>query len=177
MPSGSATKPGDVVYAMDGTSVEVLNTDAEGRLVLADGIAYAKSKGATAILDVATLTGAMGVALGGVRTGVFCNDDRTMTQVERAAEAAGEKVWRLPLDAEYDDQIKSDVADIKNTGGRPAGSITAAKFLERFVGVTPWAHFDIAGVMSKPADSGVWVKGMSGNPVRTLVHFALGRAR
>ncbi len=177
MPSGTATKPGDVVYAMDGTSIEVLNTDAEGRLVLADGIAYARSKNATAIIDVATLTGAMGIALGGVRTGVFCNDDRTMTQVERAAAAAGEKVWRLPLDAEYDDQIKSDVADIKNTGGRPAGSITAAKFLERFVGDTPWAHFDIAGVMSKASDNGVWVKGMSGNPVRTLIHFALGRAR
>ena len=177
MPGGTATKPGDVVYAMDGTSIEVLNTDAEGRLVLADGIAYARSKNATAIIDVATLTGAMGIALGGVRTGVFCNDDRTMTQVERAAAAAGEKVWRLPLDAEYDDQIKSDVADIKNTGGRPAGSITAAKFLERFVGDTPWAHFDIAGVMSKASDNGVWVKGMSGNPVRTLIHFALGRAR
>ena len=177
MPGGTATKPGDVVYAMDGTSIEVLNTDAEGRLVLADGIAYAKSKGATVILDVATLTGAMGVALGGVRTGIFCNDDRTMTQVERAAEAAGEKVWRMPLDPEYDDQIKSDVADIKNTGGRPAGSITAAKFLERFVRDTPWAHFDIAGVMSKSSDSGVWVKGKSGNPVRTLIHFALGRAR
>lgn len=177
MPSGTATKPGDVVYAMDGTSIEVLNTDAEGRLVLADGIAYARSKGATAILDVATLTGAMTVALGSVRTGVFCNDDRLMAQVERAAAAAGERVWRFPLDSEYDDQIKSDVADIKNTGGRPAGSITAAKFIERFVRDTPWAHFDIAGVMSKSSDSGVWVKGMSGNPVRTLVHFALNRAR
>ncbi|MQC18207.1 MAG: hypothetical protein DWG80_03915, partial [Chloroflexi bacterium] len=135
------------------------------------------SKGATAILDVATLTGAMTVALGGVRTGVFCNDDRLMTQVERAAAAAGERVWRFPLDSEYDDQIKSDVADIKNTGGRPAGSITAAKFIERFVRDTPWAHFDIAGVMSKSSDSGVWVKGMSGNPVRTLIHFALNRAR
>ncbi|MSQ42514.1 MAG: leucyl aminopeptidase, partial [Dehalococcoidia bacterium] len=116
MPSGSATKPGDVVYAMDGTSIEVLNTDAEGRLVLADGIAYAKTRGATTIIDVATLTGAMTVALGNVRTGVFCNHNRTMAEVERAAAAAGEKVWRMPLDAEYDEQIKSDVADIKNTG-------------------------------------------------------------
>ena len=177
MPGGTATKPGDVVYAMDGTSIEVLNTDAEGRLVLADGIAYARSKGATTIIDVATLTGAMGVALGSVRTGIFCNNDRLMADVERAAEAAGEKVWRFPLDQEYDDQIKSDVADIKNTGGRPAGSITAAKFIQRFVGDVPWAHLDIAGVMSKPSDSGVWVKGMSGNPVRTLIHFARGRAR
>ena len=177
MPSGTATKPGDVVYAMDGTSIEVLNTDAEGRLVLADGIAYAKQHGAATILDVATLTGAMGVALGTVRAGVFCNHDRMMVEVERAAAASGEKVWRMPLDKEYDDQIKSDVADIKNTGGRPAGAITAAKFLERFVGDTPWAHFDIAGVMHRSADSGVWVKGMSGTPVRTLVHFALGRAR
>ncbi len=177
MPGGNATKPGDVVYAMDGTSIEILNTDAEGRLVLADGIAYARAKGATAILDVATLTGAMTVALGSVRTGVFCNNDRVMAEVERAAAAADERVWRLPLDQEYDDQIKSDVADIKNTGGRPAGSITAAKFIERFVGTTPWVHFDIAGVMAKSSDSGVWVKGMSGNPVRTLIHFALGRAR
>jgi len=177
LPSGSATKPGDVVYAMDGTSIEVLNTDAEGRLVLADAISYAKSQGASTLIDVATLTGAMGIALGAHRTGVFCNNDRVMAEVERAAGLTNERVWRMPLDQEYMDQIKSDVADLKNTGGAPAGSITAAQFLHHFAGDTPWAHFDIAGVMHKTADSGPWVKGMSGNPVRTLVHFALGRAR
>ena len=177
LPSGSATKPGDVVYAMDGTSIEVLNTDAEGRLVLADAIAYAKQQGATTLIDVATLTGAMNIALGAYRNGVFTNNDRVMTEVERASAASNEKVWRMPLDQEYMDQIKSDVADIKNTGGAPAGSITAAQFLHHFAGDTPWVHFDIAGTMFKSADSGPWVKGMSGNPVRTLVHFALGRAR
>ncbi|MSQ31266.1 MAG: leucyl aminopeptidase [Dehalococcoidia bacterium] len=177
LPSGTATKPGDVVYAMDGTSIEVLNTDAEGRLVLADAIAYAKAQGASTLVDVATLTGAMGVALGGVRTGVFVNNDRLMADLERAAALAGEPVWRMPLDEDYMEQIRSDVADLKNTGGAPAGAITAAKFLHHFAGETPWAHFDIAGVMHKAADKGPWVKGMSGNPVRTLVHFALGRAR
>ena len=177
MPSGSATKPGDVVYAMDGQSIEVINTDAEGRLVLADGLAYAKSQGATTLVDVATLTGAMGVALGSVRTGVFANDDRLWADLERASSVSGERLWRMPLDDEYGEQIKSDVADMKNTGGRPAGSITAAKFLQRFAGKTPWAHLDIAGVMLSSSDKGVLVKGSSGIPVRTLVHFVAGRAR
>jgi leucyl aminopeptidase len=177
MPSGSATKPGDVVYAMDGQSIEVINTDAEGRLVLADGLAYAKQQGCNVLIDIATLTGAMTVALGNVRFGVFANNDKVWTDLEKAADAAGERVWRMPLDREYEDQIKSDVADIKNTGGRPAGSITAAKFLQHFAGDTPWAHLDIAGVMSASSDKGVLVKGNSGMPVRTLVHFVLNRAR
>lgn len=177
MPSGSATKPGDVVYAMDGQSIEVVNTDAEGRLVLADALAYARAEGCTTLIDVATLTGAMSVALGAVRYGVFANDDRVYRDVERAAAAAGERVWRLPLDAEYEELIKSDVADIKNTGGRAAGSITAAKFLQHFAGDTPWAHLDIAGVMATSSDKGVLVKGNSGMPVRTLVNFVLARAR
>ena len=105
------------------------------------------------------------------------NNDRLYADLERAAGACGERLWRMPLDAEYAEQIKSDVADIKNTGGRPAGSITAAKFLERFAGATPWAHLDIAGVMDADRDRGVLVKGASGTPVRTLVHFVLGRAR
>ncbi|MEX2372933.1 MAG: leucyl aminopeptidase, partial [Dehalococcoidia bacterium] len=177
MPSGSATKPGDVVYAMDGQSIEVLNTDAEGRLVLADGIAYARANGCTTILDVATLTGAMGVSLGNVRTGVFANNDRLYAEIERAADATGERIWRMPLDADYFEFIKSDVADLKNTGGRLAGSITAAKFLEAFVRDIPWAHFDIAGVMSASSDKGWMVKGMRGTPVRTLVQFVKSRAR
>jgi leucyl aminopeptidase len=177
MPSGSATKPGDVVYAMDGQSIEVINTDAEGRLVLADGLAYAKQNGCTSLVDVATLTGAMSVSLGNVRTGVFANNDRLWGELERASARSGEKLWRMPLDEEYERQIKSDVADLKNTGGRPAGSITAAKFLEKFAGATPWAHIDIAGVMTAGSDRGVMVKGISGIPVRTLVQFVLGRTR
>ena len=177
MPGGSATKPGDVVYAMDGQSIEVINTDAEGRLVLADGIAYARQERASAIVDVATLTGAMSVALGNVRAGVFASNDRLYADLERAAAAAGERLWRFPLDEEYAQAIRSDVADVKNVGGRAAGSITAAKFLQRFVGDTPWAHLDIAGVMSVERDTGEWVKGSSGIPVRTLVRLALGRSR
>ena len=177
MPSGTATKPGDVVYAMDGQSIEVLNTDAEGRLVLADGLAYARREGATTLIDVATLTGAMSVALGAVRIGLFSNNDRLVAELERASAVSGEKLWRMPLDAEYFDLIKSDVADLKNTGGAPAGSITAAKFLERFAGDTPWAHLDIAGVTDATADAGALVKGNTGKPVRTLVHLVLGRAR
>ena len=177
LPSGSATKPGDVVYAMDGQSIEVINTDAEGRLVLADALAYAKSEGATTLIDVATLTGAMGVALGDVRIGAFANDDRLWNALETASDAAGERYWRLPLDDDYNEQIKSDVADLKNTGGRPAGSITAAKFLQAFVGDTPWVHIDIAGVMNVPRDKGEWAKGMTGIPVRTMVHYVLNRAR
>ncbi len=177
MPSGSATKPGDVVYAMDGQSIEVLNTDAEGRLVLADGIAYARANGCTSIIDVATLTGAMGVALGGVRMGAFTNNDRLYGELEKAAEGVGERIWKFPMDPEYFDLIKSDVADLKNTGGRQAGSITAAKFLEAFARDTPWVHLDIAGVMSASGDKGWMVKGMRGTPVRTLVQFVKARAR
>ncbi|MDA0353347.1 MAG: leucyl aminopeptidase [Chloroflexi bacterium] len=176
MPSGSATKPGDVVYAMDGQSIEVVNTDAEGRLVLADGIAYAKSQGAVAVIDVATLTGAMTVALGDVRVGGFSNNDRLWSQLESAGDGAGERYWRMPLDDEYNQLIKSDIADLKNTGGRPAGSITAAKFLQAFAGDTPWVHLDIAGVMNVSADKGEWAKGASGIPVRTLVQLVLNRA-
>ncbi|MDA0270791.1 MAG: leucyl aminopeptidase [Chloroflexi bacterium] len=177
MPSGSATKPGDVVYAMDGQSIEVLNTDAEGRLVLADAIVWARQNGCTTVVDVATLTGAMSVALGNVRTGVFCNNDRLYAELEKASAISGEKIWRFPLDPEYFESIKSDVADIKNTGGRLAGSITAAKFIECFAGDTPWAHMDIAGVMAATTDRGWKVKGNNGTPVRTLVQFVKGRAR
>jgi leucyl aminopeptidase len=177
MPSGSATKPGDIVYAMDGQSIEVVNTDAEGRLVLADAIAYAKQQGCNTLVDVATLTGAMSVALGNIRAGVFANNDRLWNELERAAQCAGERLWRMPLDKEYANQIRSDVADMKNTGGRPAGSITAAKFLEKFAGDTPWAHLDIAGVMSSNSERGFLVKGSSGIPTRTLIHFVLSRAR
>ena len=177
MPSGSATKPGDVVYAMDGQSIEVINTDAEGRLVLADGIAYAKANGATTVIDVATLTGAVRVALGTFRFGIFCNNDRLMAEMERAGDLAGEKMWRLPLDDEYGELIKSPVADMKNTGGAPAGSITAAKFIQNFAGDTPWAHLDIAAIDMVGTESGLNPRGNTGRPLRTLVHFVAGRAK
>ncbi len=176
LPSGTATKPGDVFYAMDGQSVEVINTDAEGRLVLADALGYARAHNCSPLVDVATLTGAMSIALGNVRAGVFANNDRLFRDLDRAAAAAGEPIWRFPLDDEYDDQIKSDVADIKNTGGRGAGSITAAKFLQRFAHDTPWAHFDIAGVMDNDRDRGEKVKGVAGTATRTLVEYVLARA-
>ncbi len=176
LPGGSATKPGDVFYAMDGQTVEVINTDAEGRLVLADALGYARAHNCSPLIDVATLTGAMMIALGNVRTGVFANNDRLYRDLDRAAENAGEPIWRFPLDEAYDRQIKSDVADIKNTGGRGAGSITAAKFLQRFAHDTPWAHFDIAGVMDVDRDRGEFVKGNSGTATRTLVEYVLDRA-
>jgi leucyl aminopeptidase len=180
MPSGSATKPGDVLRAMSGTTIEVINTDAEGRLVLADALAYVlQQDGARpdAVVDVATLTGAISIALGNVAMGAMTNNDALYRRVERAAGEAGEKVWQLPMFDEYKEQIKSDVADIKNTGGRGAGSITAAFFLKEFVGDTPWVHLDMAGVDNYDKEKGVIVKGASGIPVRTLVHLALDLAR
>ena len=177
MPSGSATKPGDVVYASDGTSIEVINTDAEGRLVLADAVVFARENGCTAIVDVATLTGAMAIALGTVRMGLFSNNDRLAAEVDRAAETVGERAWRFPMDDEYYEQIKSPVADIQNTGGRDAGSITAAKFIEVFAKDTPWVHLDMASVMTATTDKGWQVKGMRGTPVRTLIEFVRNRAR
>jgi leucyl aminopeptidase len=172
MPSGKAQKPGDVQFAMNGKSIEVINTDAEGRLVLADGLHYARQLGATHLIDAATLTGACVVALGYHNAGVFTNNDEIYAQFENARERAGEKMWRLPMDSEYFEQIKSNIADIQNIGGRWGGAITAAKFLEQFVEETPWIHLDIAGVAwieeGKP-----WIpKGPSGTAVRTLVEFA-----
>ncbi len=173
MPSGSATKPGDVLVTMLGKTIEVVNTDAEGRLVLSDGIAYAREQGAEALIDVATLTGAVSVALGNVAMGAMTNDPVLLERVKAAAATAGEKIWELPMFEEYKEQIKSDVADMKNSGGRPAGSITAAMLLREFAEDTPWVHLDIAGVDIYNRDKGVIVKGASGIPVRTLVHLAL----
>ncbi len=145
MPSGKAQKPGDVQISMSGKSIEVINTDAEGRLVLADGLAYAKQLGATHLIDAATLTGACVVALGKIRAGGFSNDEPTWQRFANASEVAGEKFWRLPLDDEYRELLRSEIADIKNTGGRWGGASTAAMFLKEFVGDTPWVHLDIAG--------------------------------
>jgi leucyl aminopeptidase len=176
MPGGSAIKPGDVLVTMKGKTIEVINTDAEGRLILSDGLAYAVEQGATAIVDIATLTGAISIALGNVAMGAMTNSDALYGRVKRAADAAGEKIWELPMWDDYKDQIKSEVADMKNTGGRGAGSITAAMLLREFVDDTPWVHLDIAGVDTYEREKGVIVKGASGIPVRTLVHFVLQSA-
>src|SRR5262249_34853266 len=155
MPSGSATKPGDVLRAMSGKTIEVINTDAEGRLVLADALCYAREQGARALVDIATLTGAIGVTLGNVAFGAMGNDPGLMNEVKAAAAAAGEKIRELPMFEEYKEQIESDVADMKNTGGRLAGSITAAMLLREFAEDTPWVHLDIAGVDVLERERGV----------------------
>ena len=176
MPGGNAIKPGDVLTAMNGATIEVINTDAEGRLVLADALSYANHLGLSPLIDVATLTGACAVALGDVATGVMANDDDLAAEVIAAGKRAGEKFWQLPMFPEYDEQIRSQVADVKNTGGRLAGAITAAKFLARFAGDTPWAHLDMAGTDDASKTRGTQVKGASGVPVRSLVRFAAARA-
>jgi leucyl aminopeptidase len=173
MPGGRAQKPGDVQIAMSGKSIEVINTDAEGRLILADGIAYAKQLGATHLVDAATLTGAIVVALGAVNSGVFGTNEAFTERVLASAKAAGEKMWPLPLDDEYRDQIKSTIADIQNVGGRGAGASTAAWFLREFTGDTPWVHLDIAGTAWLD-DAKPWGgKGGTGVGVRTLVELAM----
>ena len=171
MPSGHAQKPGDVQIAMSGKSIEIINTDAEGRLVLADGLHYAKQLGATHLIDAATLTGAVVVALGMVNAGVWANDEKMWQRFSQALERAGEKMWRLPLDEEYKEQIRSSIADIMNTGGRWGGAINAAMFLKEFSEDTPWLHLDIAGTAWMD-DHKAWIaKGPSGIAVRTLVEF------
>ena len=176
MPSGKAQKPGDVQIAMNGKSIEIINTDAEGRLVLADGLCYARELGATHLVDAATLTGACVVALGYSNVGVFSNNEDFYQQFAAALRESGEKMWRLPVDSEYADLIKSDIADIKNTGGRWGGAITAAKFLEEFVDDKPWIHLDIAGT-AWIEDKKAWIdKGPSGVAVRTLTELAQSMA-
>jgi len=176
MPGGNAIKPGDVLRAMNGTTIEVVNTDAEGRLILADGLSYARSLDLSPLIDIATLTGAITTALGDVAMGVMGNDQLLIERIIAAGKEEGEKVWQLPMFDEYREQIKSDVADIKNSGGRKAGSITAGFFLREFVGKTPWAHLDIAGVDIFDREKGWIVKGSSGMPVRTLVQTVLSLA-
>jgi leucyl aminopeptidase len=169
LPSGKATKPGDVVRAMTGKTIEIINTDAEGRLILADALAYAKKLGATRIIDMATLTGAVSIALGDVNTAVLGTDQELIDEIISAGQEVGEKFWQLPLDKEYSKQIKSDIADIKNVGGRKAGTITAAAFLKEFTDGVAWAHLDFAGTAwgddAKPYRS----KGPTGIAVRTLI--------
>jgi leucyl aminopeptidase len=171
MPSGKAQKPGDVQIAMSGKSIEIINTDAEGRLVLADGLFYARQLGCTHLVDAATLTGAVVVALGYANAGIFANDDAMYERFHKANDEAGEKMWRLPLDDEYKDNIKSTIADIVNSGGRWGGAINAAMFLKEFAEDTPWIHLDIAGT-AWMEDQKPWIaKGPSGIAVRSLVEF------
>src|SRR5213080_3245803 len=171
LPSGKATKPGDVLRAMTGKTIEVINTDAEGRLILSDAICYAKKLGAKRIIDMATLTGAVSIALGDVNTAVLGTDQSLIDEIIAAGKEVGEKFWQLPLDKEYTRQIKSDIADIKNVGGKKAGTITAAAFLKEFAEDTPWAHLDIAGTAWGDAATPYRSKGPTGVAVRTLVEF------
>ena len=176
MPSGKAQKPGDVQIAMSGKSIEIINTDAEGRLVLADGLFYARQLGCTHLVDAATLTGAVVVALGYVNAGIFANDDQLYDRFHKAEDKAGEKFWRMPLDEEYKDVIKSSIADIVNSGGRWGGAVTAAMFLKEFAEDTPWLHLDIAGT-AWTEEAKPWIaKGPSGIAVRSLVEFVKGFA-
>jgi len=173
LPSGSALKPGDILTAMSGKTIEVLNTDAEGRLILADALSYARKLDAKAIIDVATLTGACMVALGKICSGAFSNNQELVDKIIIAGNEAGEYIWQLPMYEEYREQLKSDVADIKNIGNRYGGAITAAKFLAEFVDDTPWVHLDIAGTSETDKEKGYLVKGATGVPVRTLVNLVL----
>jgi len=176
MPGASAQRPGDVVRAMNGKTIEVVNTDAEGRLVLADALCYAREQGITRLVDVATLTGAMVTTLGKACTGVMGNDDKLIQQTIDAGKKTGEKFWELPMFDEYKDLIKSDVADMKNSGGRQAGSISAALLLAEFVDGAAWVHLDIAGTSTSDKASGYLVKGATGVPVRTLAQLAVDLA-
>lgn len=171
MPSGHAFKPGDIIKALSGKTIEIISTDAEGRLILADSLTYAQRYKPAAIIDLATLTGACIIALGHAASGLMSTDEKLTKKIQAAAETTGEKVWLLPLYEEYSEQLKSDVADLKNTGGRPAGAITAGCFLKEFAGTIPWAHIDIAGTAwaARPLPS--IPKGASGVGVRLLVEL------
>ncbi|MBV8629281.1 MAG: leucyl aminopeptidase [Silvibacterium sp.] len=172
MPSGKAVKPGDIAFAMSGKSIEVLNTDAEGRMVLADGLHYARELGATRLIDAATLTGAVAIALGQINAGVFANDEDAYQHFTTALGISGEKFWRLPVEDEYREQIRSSIADIQNTGlTRYGGAINAAMFLKEFVADTPWLHLDIAGLAWQDAEKPWLAKGPTGVAVRSIIEW------
>jgi leucyl aminopeptidase len=169
MPSGTAQRPGDVVRSYSGQTVEIINTDAEGRMVLADVLWYCKEKyNPRFMIDLATLTGAIIVALGHEFAGMFSNDDALCEQLSAAGRSSGEKVWRMPLDEAFDKALKSEIADMKHVGGRPGGSITAAQFLQRFVDGKPWVHLDIAGMAWSSKDAPCTPKGATAYGVRLL---------
>jgi leucyl aminopeptidase len=176
MPGGRAQRPGDVVTAMNGKTIEVINTDAEGRLVLADALCYARKLGITRLVDVATLTGAMVVTLGKVCTGIMGNSAALAGGIKSAGESSGERFWELPMLEDYRELIRSDVADMKNTGGRQAGSITAAMLLREFAEDAEWVHLDIAGTSTSSSNKGHLVKGATGVPTRTLAQLAIALA-
>lgn len=171
MPGGRAVKPGDVVTTMSGQTVEILNTDAEGRLILCDALTYAERLKPAAVVDIATLTGACVIALGHLRSGLFCPDDALAGELLRAGDEAHDPCWRMPVDEDYGEALKSTFADMANVGPRAGGAITAAMFLKRFAGKFPWAHLDIAGTAWKSGAA----KGATGRPVALLTHFVLGR--
>jgi leucyl aminopeptidase len=175
MPSGTAVKPGDVITSLSGKTIEVINTDAEGRLILCDALTYARRYRPACVLDIATLTGAIVVALGHTASGVMGTDDGLIEDVRRAGDRAGERVWPLPLWDEYRDLMKSDIADVKNAGGRPAGSISAGWFLREFVDGFPWVHLDIAGTAYTDREDATRVKGPTGIGVRLFSEFVLNR--
>jgi leucyl aminopeptidase len=172
MPSGRAVKPGDVVTSMSGQTIEVLNTDAEGRLILCDALTYAERFKPAAVIDIATLTGACVIALGAHRSGLFSPDDQLAEALLAAGAAGLDAAWRMPLDEEYDEALKSNFADMGNVGGRAGGAITAAMFLKKFTAKYPWAHLDIAGTAWKSGAA----KGATGRPVPLLTHYLLSRA-
>jgi leucyl aminopeptidase len=172
LPGPAAQRPGDIITIYGGKTVEVINTDAEGRLILADALAYGiKQFKPAAVVDLATLTGAVVIGLGHHRTGLLANDDKLVQQVEQAGERSGEPTWRLPLGPEYTKQLESQVADLKNLGDRTGGTITAASFLQEFVGDTPWAHLDIAGTAWNFTEKPYVPKGPSGIGVRTIIEL------
>jgi leucyl aminopeptidase len=172
MPGGDAARPGDVVTSMSGQTIEILNTDAEGRLILADALTYAERFEPSCVIDVATLTGACVIALGNVASGLLANDDDLASELLRSGEDTGDRAWRLPMFDEYEDQLKSNFADMSNLGGRPAGTITAGCFLGRFAKAYKWAHLDIAGTNALSGDA----KGATGRPVPLLSEFLIRRA-
>jgi leucyl aminopeptidase len=171
MPGGRATRPGDVVKSLSGQTVEILNTDAEGRLILCDALTYVERFRPAVVIDIATLTGACVIALGHVATGLFANDEALAHEVVAAGEGACDRVWRLPLWEDYQEQLKSNFADFANIGGRPAGAVTAACFLSRFASKYKWAHLDIAGTAWKSGKE----KGATGRPVPLLTQFLINR--
>jgi len=177
LPSGNALKPGDILTAMNGKTIEIISTDAEGRLILADALSYAVKQKLSPLIDLATLTGACRVALGNGYSGLFSNNQQLANEIVRAANKAGEKLWQMPLPEEYKEQNESVIADIKNSGNRYGGAITAALFLAEFIADIPWAHIDIAGTASSDKESGYIVKGATGVGVRTLAELALSLAR
>jgi leucyl aminopeptidase len=176
MPSGRAYKPGDVLRAMSGKTIEVINTDAEGRLILADAISYARKLGATKIIDLATLTGAVSIALGSINVAILGNKQAFVDEVRGAAREVGERFWQLPMDDDYRELIKSDIADIKNSAGRAAGTITAAFFLREFAEDTPWVHLDIAGAAWENERKPYMAKGPTGVAIRTLINYVCNHA-